>query len=117
MRRMLTAGLAIAAASVALASAHAQSASPAPVRSGADLFAAKCSQCHEKGGWGTRALARRVEPEFAELRKREGLPAEYVKHVVRHGIGSMPQFTATDLTNEELARLASWLEAGSRARQ
>lgn len=110
MKMMVIASLAAASAGLALAAANAQPAGQAPVRSAEDLFAAKCSHCHEKGGWGTRALAKRVEPEVAELRKREPIPSEYLKYVVRRGIGSMPQFTVTDLSNEELDRLATWFE-------
>lgn len=75
-----------------------------------ELFAAKCAQCHEQGGWGTRALAKRMPPEQAELLRRKAIPAAYVKYVARHGIGSMPQFTRTDITDPELDRLADWLE-------
>lgn len=89
----------------ALASAQSQ-----PARSGQDLFAQKCAQCHASGGWGTRALARRMAPARAELLARQSVPAALVKVVVRRGIGSMPQFTPTDLTDDELALLARWLE-------
>ncbi len=116
--------LAAASAMLALVSANAQGGAPAKApanaqvaanaqasaRSAADLFASKCALCHQKGGWGTRALAKRVPPEQAELLNREALPADYVKYVVRRGIGSMPQFTPTDLSNEELDRLAAWIE-------
>jgi mono/diheme cytochrome c family protein len=76
------------------------------------LFAQKCADCHGPGGWGTRALARRMTPERAELLKRESLPGALVRHVVRRGVNSMPPFTPTDLNDEELDRLASWLENG-----
>lgn len=108
MKAVLIASMAAASFGIALASANAQTSAPEPVRSAQDLFAAKCSQCHEKGGWGTRSLAKRMDPEIAELRKREPIPSDYVKYVVRRGIGSMPQFTVTDLSNEELDRLATW---------
>ncbi len=45
----------------------------------------------------------------AELRKRRDLPPAYVEYVVRHGVGSMPQFTPTELTDAQLAALAQWL--------
>jgi mono/diheme cytochrome c family protein len=37
------------------------------------------------------------------------LPAAYIVYVVRHGTGSMPPFTPTELTDAQLARLAKWL--------
>lgn len=118
MSRLVISMLAAASALVALASANAQGEgqakaladAPAPARTGADLFASKCALCHQKGGWATRALAKRVPLDQAELLNRKDLPADYVKQVVRRGIGSMPQFTPTDLSDEELDRLAAWLE-------
>lgn len=77
---------------------------------GEQLFQAKCAMCHEAGGWGTRALARRAPADQAQLKQRDNLPAVYVEMVVRQGVGSMPQFTPTDLTDAELKRLAQWLE-------
>jgi mono/diheme cytochrome c family protein len=76
------------------------------------LFEQKCADCHGPGGWGTRALARRMPPERAELLERESLPAALVRHVVRRGVSSMPPFTPTDLDDKDLDRLARWLESG-----
>ena len=89
-----------------------QAARPAAPASpaGDDLFAAKCAACHASGGWGTRALARRMPPDRAELLRRPAVPAALVKLAVRRGIGSMPPFTPTDLSDDELDRLARWLE-------
>lgn len=78
-----------------------------------ELFVQKCAHCHEADGWGSRNLAARVPPGEAELRKRKALPAAYVRYAVRYGIGSMPQFTPTDLSDADLDRLATWLESGS----
>lgn len=78
--------------------------------SGEALFASKCATCHDRTGWGTRALARRMPSEQTELLQRQAVPAALVKLVVRRGIGSMPQFTPTDLSDDELERLALWLE-------
>ncbi|WP_305095584.1 c-type cytochrome [Croceibacterium aestuarii] len=73
------------------------------------FYDARCAYCHDARGWGTRKLAERVPPGQAELRKRRGLPPAYVEYVVRHGAGSMPQFTPTELTDAQLAALAQWL--------
>ena len=43
--------------------------------------------------------------------KRAG-SAALVRYVVRRGVGSMPRLTPTDLTDEDLARVAQWLETG-----
>ena len=74
------------------------------------LYEASCAYCHGPGGWGTRALAKRYPAVQAELLGRENLPAALTKRVVRRGIGSMPQLTPTDMTDEELDRLARWLD-------
>ena len=87
--------------------AHGQVTDPAAV-----LFQQKCAACHDSAGWGTRALARRVPQGQAELAVRKGLTADYVRYVVRHGIGSMPPFTPTDLSDAELRQLGAWLQRG-----
>ena len=81
------------------------------VRSPQQVFAARCAYCHEAGAWGTRVLARRVPEGQAELRKRTSLPAALTTLVVRRGIGAMPPFTPTELSDDELHALAQWLEA------
>ncbi len=79
-------------------------------RSGEQVFNDKCVLCHDAGGWGTRSLAKRVPKGEAELLRRKDLPPAYTKIVVRRGIGSMPQFTPTDLSDADLDAVAIWLE-------
>lgn len=110
MRWVVIVALALASTGIAIFAAKAEPVSDAAAMDGAALFAANCAQCHDKTGWGTRALSKRMSPERAELLRRETIPASFVKHVVRHGIASMPQFTRTDLSDAELDRLADWLE-------
>ena len=81
-------------------------------RTGAEIFADKCVFCHDTGGWGTRSLARRVPADEARLTDRETLPAPYTAMVVRRGIGSMPPFNPSELSDEEIAIVARWLEQG-----
>ena len=73
------------------------------------FYADRCARCHGPSGWGTRTLAQRVPPREAELTRRAQLPASYIAFVVRHGVGSMPQFTPTELTDRQVAALAAWL--------
>ena len=79
-------------------------------RSAPEMFAHSCIYCHDAGGWGTRSLERRAPPGEAELLERKDLPAGYTRMVVRRGIGAMPPLTPTDLTDDELDRLARWLD-------
>jgi len=79
-------------------------------RSAPEMFADSCAYCHDTGGWGTRSLARRMPPSEAELLNRKDLPAGLTRMVVRRGIGAMPPLTPTDLTDDELDRLARWLD-------
>lgn len=81
---------------------------PAP-RSPEQVFADKCVYCHDARGWGTRSLARRTPEGQAQLLDRQVLPAVLVQFAVRRGVGSMPQFTPTEISDAELDALAAWL--------
>ncbi len=78
-------------------------------RSPEQIFAAKCVYCHDARGWGTRSLARRTPEGQAQLLDREVLPEVLVRYAVRRGVGSMPQFTPTEISDAELDALAAWL--------
>ena len=81
----------------------------APV-SGKDAFDARCSGCHSESGWATRVLKRRLPGDQAVLAKRTGLTAAFVKVVVRHGTGSMPQIRKAELDDATLEAIAKYLE-------
>ena len=81
----------------------------APV-SGKDAFEARCSACHSESGWATRVLKRRLPADQAVLAKRAGLTAAFVKVVVRHGTGSMPQIRKAELDDATLDAIAKYLE-------
>ena len=57
---------------------------------GDKLFHAKCGYCHLQGGTGTIMLGFRLGKDKALLEDRTNLKADYIKHVARSGIGSMP---------------------------
>lgn len=101
---------ACAAAAMLLASTAGRASDPAPT--GRDQFRQTCGGCHLAGGFGTRVLARRVPQGQAELENRTGLNADYVKLVVRHGMGSMPQIRRTELPDAQLDAIARYLEHG-----
>jgi mono/diheme cytochrome c family protein len=119
----LTAAILILAGAAALAQdpqTPRDAAAPAPVgtpqpvtrqlRSGEAIYRDRCIYCHDRGGWATRVLAKRVPAGEAPLIDRKELPADYTRQVVRRGIGSMPAFTPTDLSDREVAIIADWLD-------
>lgn len=76
---------------------------------GEKLYVDNCAICHAAGELGTMVLSRRLGNERAVLIERDDLPAEYVRHVVRHGFGGMPPFTRGDVTDSELAAIVDFL--------
>jgi len=94
-------GLLIAAATAA--------AVPPPAHQPAAVFGRICLSCHGPTGWGTRALSRRMPRDQALLANRRDLTPEVLHAVLRHGIGSMPSLTPTDLSDAEIDALAAWL--------
>jgi len=80
------------------------------IASGKALFVTQCGGCHLDRGFGTRVLSRRVPEGQAMLEAREDLNAMYVTTVVRHGIGSMPQFRKAELSDADLNAIATYLE-------
>lgn len=67
-----------------------------PARSPEQVYGQVCAHCHEA----------RIGPVL----KGRALPAEVVKHFVRYGNGAMPAWRPTDVSNEELMRLAEWIQ-------
>jgi mono/diheme cytochrome c family protein len=73
------------------------------------LFVEKCSMCHRQMGMGTVILARRMEPVKAILENRDDLTAELINVVSRVGVGNMPRITRGEVSDEQLATIASYL--------
>ncbi len=76
---------------------------------GRQLFEATCIHCHERSGWGTRDLARRLGAKRSRLLERTDLDADYIRAVVRNGINSMPWYTRTDLSDRQIEAIAAYL--------
>ena len=65
--------------------------------SGKDLYDKVCGYCHKpEVGVGTVIEGR-------------GLPAEYIKFIVRNGFNAMPAFPASYIDDESLTRVAEYL--------
>ncbi len=100
-------GLAVGMAAAAFCAAGA----PAVVSFTPDaaLYAAHCGICHGEMGTGTIMLGRRLGRDHAILAQRTDLDGDYVRHIVRNGLGSMPPQTRVDLSDAELARVVAFL--------
>ena len=83
-------------------------------RDGAALFAHHCGFCHLAAGMGTNLLTKQrmamgEAPQMGLLANRTDLTQAYVKAVVRRGKNAMPPQTRVDITDAELAAVASYL--------
>ncbi len=110
MRRTL--GLILLATSVGVAASEtAPDGIDARPRSGEKTYGLFCQGCHKPGteGPGTRVLAARLGWDKAPLKGRQDLDPSYVKHVVRHGLIEMAPLRPTDITDEELDTLITYL--------
>ena len=76
---------------------------------GKKLFHDRCGYCHLAGGTGTFMLSRRLGKDKALLEDRTDLSPDYVRHVVRAGIGSMPPHNRVELPDSELESIAEYL--------
>ena len=91
------------------------------LRRGQEVFQARCQACHGEitkdivpGGIppmpGTQALQARYKGKKpAPLEQRTDLTAEFITVIVRNGIGSMPFFRPTEITDTDLAALGAYL--------
>ena len=93
------------------AKAHPANAGPTD---GHALFGEKCAMCHGPGGMGTGLLARRIDPKIAELEKRSDLSPDYIRAAVRTGIGNMPWLSRGEVSDAQLAAIASYLAKGNK---
>lgn len=110
MRRVAGFGVTGLVTAVMLASgAAAQDGSPHP---GREIYDKWCTPCHGDGPGkpGTMVLQQRYGTSLpALLEEREDLTAEYLTTFVRQGVGVMPQFRKTEITDEELRQMIAYL--------
>src|SRR5262245_17845322 len=94
-------------AALALVSMAASAADSSP--DGKTLFAKHCAACHGERGFATTRLEKKVGKEQAMLERRTDLTQALIKHVVRHGIGSMPWFTRVELSDADATAIGDYL--------
>jgi len=100
---------ALAAAAIVAAAARAQDPDQDP---GKIVYDKWCTPCHGDGPGkpGTMVLAQRYgSSRPALLEQRTDLTAEYLGTFVRQGVGVMPQFRKTEITDAELAAMVDYL--------
>ena len=125
MKRLVLAGLLLAAGGLWVAAANAQSDTGEIVnpfrgvmqdRTSASedeaLYVEKCSMCHRQMGMGTVLLSRRVDPAVAVLERRANLTEAYITLAARQGIGNMPRISKAEVSDEQMARIARYLVGG-----
>lgn len=76
---------------------------------GQEAFTARCLKCHGDSGTGTVMLARRLGKEKSLIESRTDLAPEFIRHVVRNGIVSMPAITRVEVTDDELKAITQYL--------
>jgi (+)-pinoresinol hydroxylase len=81
---------------------------------GKQLYYRACMPCHGPGLWGTNRLARRVDKDHALLESRTDLTPELIRAVVRMGLGSMPPYRRTEVSDEDVQAIAAYLTRGNR---
>jgi (+)-pinoresinol hydroxylase len=83
---------------------------------GKKLYSGTCYYCHSEKVWGTLALERRRGPNDALLEKRTDLVPAFVKTVVRNGLGSMPAYRRTELTDADVDAIVAYLTRANLSR-
>jgi mono/diheme cytochrome c family protein len=103
--------------------AHAASAQDDLVERGDAVFQRVCAACHGEGRGddsapatelpGTLALRLKYRGELpALLERRPDLSAEVLRAFLRSGVGSMPPFRPTNVTDDDIEAIAAYLAQG-----
>jgi mono/diheme cytochrome c family protein len=80
---------------------------------GQALFQQRCAMCHQTIGMGVAILSRRPgDASKGVLEQRADLSAAFVKAAVRNGIANMPRIARGEVSDPELAAIATYLSRG-----
>lgn len=98
-------------AAVALMLVGAPPAHSAEALAGKEVFNRNCIHCHAPGVEhpGTLQLGLTRGQDRAVLEERKDLTADYVRHIVRHGLKAMPAFVPSQITDDQLNALTDYL--------
>lgn len=116
--KLLLASAALAAAASLSVAAQSES---SQVAHGRQVFEQECAPCHGRGPGddrsemlpGTAALAEKYQgTRPAALELRDDLPAPVLELFVRRGAGAMPPFRPSELSDADLAAIATYIASG-----
>lgn len=80
---------------------------------GKKLYAERCGMCHQTIGMAVGILSRRpADASKGLLEDRADLSAVFVRTVVRSGIANMPRMPRAEISDAELAAVATYLSKG-----
>lgn len=80
---------------------------------GQGLYQERCGMCHQSIGMAVSILSRRPADESKGLLEdRADLSAAFINTVVRTGIMNMPRMSRGEVSDPELASIASYLSKG-----
>ena len=105
---------------VAASAAAADSDSKLSIAAGKVVYERACAPCHGKGAGtdgarmlpGAAALEARYQGKLSPyLEDRNDLTADVLKVFVRRGIGAMPMFRKTEISDSEIEAVAAYLSA------
>ena len=102
---------------VVLAGAHrADAADDAVVKRGQAVYQRHCAPCHDPGPGhpGTQMLAAVKGEQLAVLIGRSDLSEDVVRAVVRNGLIEMPPFRPSEVTDDDLKALVTFIHAQKR---
>jgi mono/diheme cytochrome c family protein len=88
-------------------------AAPSAQLDGNALYQQRCGMCHQGIGMAVSLLSRRPgDTSNGLLEQRKDLVAEFVTTVTRTGIGNMPRVARGEVSDAELAAIATYLAKG-----
>jgi mono/diheme cytochrome c family protein len=80
---------------------------------GKALYTERCGMCHQTIGMAVGILSRRpADASMGLLEDRADLSALFVRTVVRSGIANMPRMPRAEISDAELAAVATYLSRG-----
>jgi mono/diheme cytochrome c family protein len=68
-----------------------------------------CSACHNPGNWAAFKLTQRNGEKLALLEQRTDLSSALVITAIRSGIGNMPPYRLTEVSNADAQAVADYL--------